>query len=140
MKFEINSFDASPILSMSVVSNSAAETQAAIAIVITAVQSITNELQVEAEAPANQLVRAKVLAPAPGAPIESLAAKTKIAMGMAVASLLVVLCAALLFDNQAVRIAARRKRRAEQMLLEHEVYETHKADEVAADEVAADEK
>jgi len=108
--FEVRSFDQSTILLMKVESPSKEGATRAVAIVVDAVQSIASSLQVDASAPQNQLVTAQVLAPPPAAPVESLAAKTKIAMGMAVASVLIVLCATLLFDRVAVHHAERRRR------------------------------
>lgn len=124
--FSVTGFDQSPILLMSVESSSKDHTIAASEIVVSGVQDITHDLQVEADAPDNQFVTAQVLAPSPGAPVESIAAKTKIAMGMAVASLLVVLCATLLYDRLAVRLADRRRRR--DALAEQEGFELFEDD------------
>lgn len=107
VEFEVENFGQSPVISIRTTSNSGPDTTAAIAIVVSALQDVTRQLQIEAQSPENQFISAQVLAPPPGAPVESLATKTKVAMGMVVASFLVVLCAALLADN----IARRRRRR-----------------------------
>jgi hypothetical protein len=110
VKWEVVGFDQSPIIALIVKSPAAADTTAGVQIVVKAVQDITAELQLEAKSPNNQFITAQLLAPPPAHPIESLAAKAKIGMGMAVASFLVVLSAALLFDNLVARRRARKAR------------------------------
>jgi hypothetical protein len=110
--FTVTSFNDSPILVAHVESSSAEQTSIGIGIVVDGVKDITNELQTEATAPESQFITAQVTAPPPGAPIESLAAKTKIALGMAIFSFFIVVCSALLFDILAKRYVARRESEA----------------------------
>lgn len=115
--FAVLSPDNSPLLFVEVDSTNPAITQTAVGIVVNAVQTIALELQRETEAPEAQYITTQVLAPPPGAPIESLAAKTKIAMGMSVATLLIVIASAIAFDATANRVSARRRARAAARLL-----------------------
>lgn len=103
VEFTVATFDGSPILSIIVDSNNFADTQRGVQVVIAGVQTLAQQLQLSAGSPEGQLITTQVLAPAPGAPVESLAPKTRVALGMGVATILAVMTASLVFDDLATR-------------------------------------
>jgi hypothetical protein len=111
--FEVSTFEGSPILNISVESNDFVGTQQAVEVVLVTVEQVTRDLQLNAGSPETQLITSQVLAPTPGEPTESLATKTRVALGMGVATILAVMTSALVFDDLATRARRRRMSRRE---------------------------
>ena len=109
--FEVLNSESAPIIFIEVESNDAERTAAAVGVVIESVESIVRDQQIEADSPANQLVTSQLLAPPPDPPVESLSARSRVAMAVVIASALVILTSALVFDSAAAAWRRREEQR-----------------------------